>query len=234
MNRKIIMPSVRTNTHHLIKRAMCMLLDCALYVLYILLMASALWLREIHEWLGIAFFALLIIHLVLNRGHIMRFNKKHIVSTCFNGALLICIAGQLISSLVLSRYALGFLPIIFGTSWARPMHMLCSNWGFVLMSVHIGFHMHRLCGLFRCDSKSIKYSKVVRALWLVVAFFGIWSFIQLNEASYLFMQVGFASTNINVPLSYMIIQYVSISVLITGLAHYLVLIVRHFYRACNV
>lgn len=44
------------------------------------------------------------------------------------------------SGIVMSNYVFGFVSISGQMALARQMHMAASYWGFVLMSVHLGFH----------------------------------------------------------------------------------------------
>ena len=62
---------------------------------------------------------------------------------------------QYISGVVLSRYRFSFLPFGNGLSFARNMHMLSAYWGFVFMSLHLGFHWNMMMGMARTASDSI-------------------------------------------------------------------------------
>lgn len=53
----------------------------------------------------------------------------------------------MISGIILSRHALAFLPMKGGRSLARNLHMISAYWGFVLMSVHLGFHWSMIMGM---------------------------------------------------------------------------------------
>lgn len=62
--------------------------------------------------------------------------------------LILCaMAGSMISGVILSRHALSFLSIKSGRSFARNLHKISAYWGFVLMSVHLGFHWSMMLGM---------------------------------------------------------------------------------------
>ena len=69
------------------------------------------------------------------------------LAACGNSAQTPPAAGTMLSGIVLSCHALTFLPISGGQSWARTLHLLCAYWGFVVLSLHLGFHWNGMMGL---------------------------------------------------------------------------------------
>lgn len=61
--------------------------------------------------------------------------------------ILLTMCGSMVSGILLSRYALPFLPLNGGGAFARNIHMLSAYWGFVLMSLHLGFHWSIVVGM---------------------------------------------------------------------------------------
>lgn len=55
----------------------------------------------------------------------------------------------MISGVVLSRYVFAFLPKHGGYELAQQVHILCAYWGFVCMSLHLGFHWSIMLAMAR-------------------------------------------------------------------------------------
>jgi hypothetical protein len=195
-------------------------LDIALALALVATMATALVQEAPHEWLGIALFALIVAHIVLNRKWLAAvFRGRHdalrMLQIVVLAALAACIIGQVASSLVLSKHAFGFLPALPGAGWARSVHMLCSYWAFVLAFAHAGLHA-------RTPKKMAPWQKwASRIIIAVVACFGAFSFAQLGLWQYLTGQVQFAFADYSVPLTLAFARYASVAVLVAGVFHYI-------------
>ncbi len=194
-------------------------LDVAMTVTLVTVMATALVQEIPHEWLGIASFALMAIHVVLNRKWLAsvfrgRRDALRVLQIVVIAGLAICIIGQVASSLVLSKHAFGFLPALPGASWARRVHMLCSHWAFVLAFAHAGLHM-------RVPKDMLQWQIwVARVVFAIVACFGACSFVQLGLWQYLTGQVQFAFADFGVPLALAVARYASVAVLVMGVFRY--------------
>ena len=193
-------------------------LDIAMALVLVAIMATALVQEAPHEWLGIALFVLMAAHIVLNRKWLASVFRGHhsalrIVQIIVVTGLAICIIGQVASSLVLSKHAFGFLPALPGAGWARHVHMLCSYWAFVLAFAHAGLHA-RLPK--RMPTWLLWTARVAVA---AVACFGVYSFVQLGMLPYLLGQVQFAAADYEAPLALSFARYASIGVLVAGLFH---------------
>lgn len=121
--------------------------DVGLAAMFVTLMTTATVEEVAHEWIGITTFALFVVHQVLNRRwwkNLLRgkYTLLRSVGTIVNVGLLLCMLGQMTSSLILSEHAFGWLPAFPGAAWARIMHLVCSYWGFMLAAVHTGLHVH--------------------------------------------------------------------------------------------
>lgn len=119
-------------------------IDILMTILLLLLMAYSLVGEATHEWIGIGMFVLFILHHALNyrwSKHFLKWNYSifRSLQTILVMVILICMIGSMISGIVLSRHVFYFLPIYRGQSWARTLHLLCAYWGFVAMSLHLGF-----------------------------------------------------------------------------------------------
>jgi len=143
---------------------------------------------------------LLIIHNVLNiRWYGNLFKGKYqllrAIRTLINFAAFISMFCLAYSSIVISRYVFAALPINGGMALARVMHRSGSYWGFVLMSVHLGFHWSVVMGMFHKlgEGRNLTViSWVMRLLAVFIAGYGAFCFWQADIVSYLLLKVEFA------------------------------------------
>lgn len=161
----------------------------------LLVMATPMELEVVHEYAGIAMLVLVVVHVWFNRRWFSSLCRgcrsvRGVFFTVVDCGLMVCVAGIAVSSVVISRYALGFLPAIPGASWARSVHLLCSGWLFVLAFVHAGLHIPvRQQGLFG------RLPAVLRSILATVCIaLGAWAFFLLDMPAYLTLrlQFGFA------------------------------------------
>lgn len=213
--RTIVMPAERHGKPRF-ARAVHTMVDIALAAAFIALMSTAMVREVAHEYLGMAAFALFVAHQFVNRrwwaGLVRgRWNARRFVSTLVDVALSLCIVGQAASALVLSKYALGFLPALDGAWWARIVHLLCSYWGLALLGAHVGMHLSGI------GHKLARRSAALAWAWRVIGFAlaacGTWAFVDLNVASYLFLQAKFAFVDPSAPLWLSVAKYSLIAAL---------------------
>lgn len=130
------------------------IIDILMTVLLLLLMAYSMVGEKAHEWLGIGMFALFILHHVMNHAWSRnllkgKYTPFRILQTVLVVLVLASMLGSMVSGIILSRYALSFLPINGGQSWARTAHMLSAYWGFVFISLHLGLHWNIMIGMVK-------------------------------------------------------------------------------------
>lgn len=124
------------------KSALKMMIDVAMTVGLLMLMAYSMIGEAAHEWIGCGMLLLFLVHHGLNiRWFRNLFHGRYTVfrttRTILVVLLLGCMAGSAVSGVVLSRYVFRNLPVMGGSAWARSVHMICAYWGFILMSLHI-------------------------------------------------------------------------------------------------
>ena len=202
------------------KKTAKVVVGIAMALVLVAIMSTALVQEAAHEWLGLALFALLVVHVVLGRKWFSalfrgRWSIVRVLQVAMLAGLALCVVGQVASSLVLSKHAFGFLPALPGAGWARRVHMLCSYWAFIFAFAHVGLHAR------------FPKPKAPGALWAIriamiaIACFGAVSFAQLGLPLYLTGQVQFAAVDFGTPLPLTLTRYTSIAVLVTMLFHYL-------------
>ena len=181
--------------------------DIGMTAALLLLMAYELVGQAAHEWIGIGMFVLFVIHHILNGSWIRnllrgRYNPVRIMQTGLVLLILCAMAGLMVSGIILSRHALSFLPIKGGRSFARNLHMLSAYWGFVLMSVHLGFHWSMMMGMAKkfFPKPSAVRKWVLRILALVIAGYGVYAFIRRDIGIYMLLRSHFVFFDYEEPL----------------------------------
>lgn len=204
------------------------IIDLVMTLLLLLLMARQLTGDFAHEWLGAAMFVLWIVHHVLNFKWYGRMRKgKHtpfrIVQAIVNFLLLLSMIGTMISAVILSREVFAFLPISGGIALARPMHILCAFWSFVLMALHLGLHWNMILGVIRRAAGPIPSKPLKTALRIcgaAIAAYGLYAFVKNQFLSYMFLSSTFVFFDFERPVLLFFTEYIAIMGLFVFLAHY--------------
>lgn len=147
--------------------------------------------NKIHEILGTITFILFIIHNVLNikwyngilKGPHSFQRTFHII---INLLLLIAMLGMIISGIMISANVFSFLNIQT-TMFARNLHMLPTSWGFILMAIHVGFHISGLMNKLKQKIKKSTFEYVYYLVLLLLVGFGIYSFVSLELVKDMFL-----------------------------------------------
>ena len=198
-------------TRAVLKTAADLLMTAAIPVL----MCYSLVGEKAHEYVGIAIFALFILHHILNFGWIKslfkgRYTLRRIVNTLVNVLVLVCMLGQMYSSLVISNHIFTFLDLN-GAGFARTVHLLCAYWSLVLMSTHLGMHIAQVASRISLKNKKLLWS--LRILFAIIAVVGIYEFIQLKLTDYLFGKVQFVFIDMTASVVLAVLKYASVMVL---------------------
>ena len=214
--------------------------DIGMTAALLLLMAYELVGQAAHEWIGIGMFVLFVIHHILNGSWIRnllrgRYNPVRIMQTGLVLLILCAMAGLMVSGIILSRHALSFLPIKGGRSFARNLHMLSAYWGFVLMSVHLGFHWSMMMGmakkLFPKPSAVRKW--VLRILALVIAGYGVYAFIRRDIGIYMLLRSHFVFFDYEEPLVFFYLDYIAVMGLLIWIGNYVCVGLRMIGKGRN-
>lgn len=202
--------------------------DIVMTVALLLLMAYALVGEAAHEWIGVSMFMLFILHHILNRkwssnllkGKYTPFRIWQILLVLL---VLVFMIGSMISGIILSEYAFDFLAIRSGQSWARTVHLLCSYWGFVVMSLHLGLHWSIMMGMAKkqFSSPSRLRTWALRVVAAAIAVYGAFAFVQREIGSYMFLKNEFVYFNFEEPLVFFFLDYVAVMGLFVFLGHYI-------------
>ncbi len=202
--------------------------DIAMTIALLLLMTYELIGQAAHEWIGIGMFVLFVAHHILNgkwsknllKG---RYTALRIMQVALVVMVLLSMIGSMVSGVILSRHALAFLPISGGRAFARSLHMIAAYWGFVFMSLHLGFHwsmMMSMAGkLVKKQSEIRKW--VLRAVAVLIAGYGAYAFMKRDVGSYMLLRNQFVFFDFEEPLILFLLDYITIMGLFIGAGHYL-------------
>ena len=216
---------------------MKIIVDLGMTVLLLLLMTYELIGQAVHEWLGVGMFVLMLLHHVLNKAWGQnvfkgRYSAVRILQTVLVISVLSAMIGSMISGVILSRHVFSFLPIRGGRSFARSLHMVCAYGGFVLMSLHLGFHWVVMMGIIKKHIK--KQSAVHKWIWriaaAIIAGYGIFAFVKRDIGSYMFLKNQFVFFDFEEPLILFLLDYVSIMGLFVFISHYFAAVLRRMQQ----
>ena len=174
--------------------------DLALTSILLLLMGYSLIGEAVHEWLGIAMLALIVLHHIWNHAWYKGVGKGRMsvyraAQTILTFLLLLCVIGSLLSGLILSQYVLDFLSLGWGQELARMLHLPCAFWSFLLMGLHLGLHWsgvmgqaRRMAGLY---GLSRMRTAVLRLMGAAIACCGLLAFFRSGFSDYLLLRTHF-------------------------------------------
>lgn len=192
-------------------------IDILMTVFLLLLMSYGLFGEEYHEWIGVGMFLLFVLHHILNRKWISNIGKGkytafRILQTILVIAILLTMLGAMVSGILLSRYVFSFIHIHGIAIVARNIHMFCTYWSFILMSLHLGLHWSIMLGIVRkkIDNLTPIYIWSIRVIGLVIAIYGGFAFIKRGIADYMFLQVHFAFFDYQESLFVFLIDYLAV------------------------
>ena len=150
--------------------------------------------NTIHELVGTAMFALLVVHNLIHRRWYGRPRRPQAMRTALDKllvfALLSAIAVLLATSVLISHT----LPLLLspeGAATARRMHLLAAYWAFVLVAIHIGIRWRIVRGFFR-GLPAFAGDRIVSFTWrlaaLAIAGAGVYSSSELGVGAKLLSQ----------------------------------------------
>ena len=175
------------------KKTIKRVLDIVLTIALLLLMSMQVTKQLVHEWIGIAMFALVILHHILNRKYYSaifkgKYTPLRIFQLIVNTLLLLTFICTPLTGMMMSRYTTTFMNGLLTSSVVRQGHLALSHWSFVLMGVHLGLH-------FGIITSKLPKSKIRIALGAVmsgISIYGFYLFFRSNIFDYMFFQIPFA------------------------------------------
>lgn len=152
------------------KKYIRIVVDVILLVLFIVLMGYHITGNNVHEILGVITFVFFLCHHLLNiKWYKTIFKGKHSfyrgLQITINMFLLLAIMGIVISSVMISSNVFSFLNIKT-TMFGRNLHLASTSWSFILMGIHLGFHLNMI--LLKMNKK-MKNSSFEYVYYLIIA-----------------------------------------------------------------
>ena len=175
--------------------------DVILVILLLCLTARQVSGESLHEWIGIAMAALLLLHHLLNirwTGSFFkgRYTLYRIILTVVNLALLAAIVLTVLTGISMSNYALPSLYGLTERAFAQQFHLSMSWWAFALMGAHLGLHTASITSRL---SNSYIVRRIVNYALALAAGTGLWLLIKNGIPDYLFFRTHFASFDYSKP-----------------------------------
>lgn len=200
-----------------LKRSVDLLMTAALLAL----MSYSLIGEAAHEWIGTGMAVLLILHLALNRKWLQslgrsRYTAYRVVQTALAALCLLAMLGLMSSGIILSRHVFA-LRIRGWSAMARQVHMACSFWGFVLMSLHLGLHWTMVLNAVR--RFAVTRTKGFRALGALIAFYGAYAVWKRGFPGYLLLRTHFLFLDYEEPILFFFLDYLAVMGLFVFCAH---------------
>lgn len=210
------------------KMAAKIAVDSFMTAALLLLMTYELIGQAAHEWIGIGMLVLFVLHHILNETWSRnlrkgKYTRLRIIQTILVVFVLFSMLGSMVSGVILSRHALSFLPIHRERAFARTLHMISAYWGFVWMSLHLGFHWNIMMGmagkLVKRPSAARKW--LLRAAAFLISGYGVYAFIKRDIGSYMLFQNQFVFFDFEEPVVLFLMDYIAIAGLFICAGHYL-------------
>lgn len=107
-------------------------------------------------------------------------------------------------------------------SLARRLHLACSYWSFVLMSVHIGMHLRQMMNIFKkYIHLKTNVLKIIKLMIVIICLYGIYCFIQNNMMSYMFLINEFVFFDFEKNTFIVLLEYLSMMELWVNIGYFI-------------
>ena len=212
--------------------------DAAMSVSMLLLMAYGLVGEAAHEWIGMGMFALFVAHHILNRKWLLAVGKGkytpiRVLQTALVGILFLSMFGSMISGVVLSRYVFAFFPKHGGYELAQQVHILCAYWGFVCMSLHLGFHWSMMLAMARKHlPSSPPRTWSLRLIGWLWAAYGAFAFQRRGVSLYPLLRSHFIFYDYTEPVLIFLIDYLSVMVMFVLIGYLISMLLKWLPTFC--
>lgn len=218
-----------------LKTILKVLVDIIMTAMILVQMAYHFTDNKIHEWMGISLFVLFILHHVLNwKWYKSLFKGKYTTArtlhTAVNLLLTAAMFGMLASGMMLSREVFDFMNLSSGRL-GRRLHMLSTSWGFVLISMHLGFHWGMVVGAVKRLMKKLGINSsypglAARLAALLLSVYGIYAFITRQIWEKVLLLVEYAFFDFEEPVIFFFADYIAIMGLFACIAYYTAKLIR--------
>lgn len=209
------------------RRQVKICIDACMTVLLAFMMAYNVTGNLAHEILGTTLFSLFAAHVVLNRRwyRVAVRGTKDVagfIHFAVNVALAFAMVGMAVTAIMVSRDLFAFLGIDSGSE-GRKWHVFSCSWGFMLMGIHLGFHLRAISvpliqgmGPMRNGTKKL----VLRILAACISSYGAWMFVHDDFTSKLALRSLFSFYDPQKAAFSYFVDYLSVLGLCAFITHY--------------
>lgn len=186
------------------------IIDTGMIILILLQMAYHLIGDSLHNWGGMILFILITLHNIVDRKWYLglrkgKYTPVRFFHTVINLLLLASFLGLATSAVFLSTTLSTFFHLK-ATLIGRRMHMFFTIWSFVLMSVHVGFHLNK----GSCVIKKQKIQCLFKIILIFVSGYGLYAFISRGLLQRMFLMSEYVFFNYEESIFLVITDYVAI------------------------
>ena len=200
-------------------------IDLVMTITLLLLMLFQITGQQVHEYLGIMMLVLFLGHNILNwkwYRHLFKGKYKlyRCIQTILNISILMMMLGLGYRGMVMAQYVP--FSISGSISLARRLHLACSYWGFVLMSMHLGMHLRQMMNMFKkYIHLKTNVLKIIKLMIVIICLYGIYCFIQNNMISYMFLINEFVFFDFEKNTSIVLLEYLSMMILWINIGYFI-------------
>lgn len=175
--------------------------DTLMTLLLLVLMGFHLHDEIVHEWAGIIFTLLIILHLYLNQHHLWPLSPNipltmRVVNRAINVVTFAVILTAIVSGMMLSRHILLALPFHNPANWVRKVHMTSVHWGMLILALHIGLHWKMLatyfCRVLNISGNSHVANVIMPGIFSIISLLGLCVVLNTDYLDYLLIKVDFS------------------------------------------
>lgn len=199
--------------------------DLVMTITLLLLMLFQIIGQQVHEYLGIMMLVLFLGHNILNRKwyrHLFKgkYRLYRYIQTILNISILMIMLGLGYSGMVMAQYVP--FSISGSISLARRLHLACSYWGFVLMSMHLGMHLRQMVNMFKkYIHLKTNVLKIIKLMIIIICLYGIYCFIQNNMISYMLLIYEFVFFDFEKNTFIILLEYLSMMGLWVNIGYFI-------------
>ena len=194
-------------------------------IVLLLLMLFQITGQQVHEYLGIMMLVLFLGHNFLNRKwycHLFKgkYRFYRIIQNILNISILMIMLCLGYSGMVMAQYVP--FSISGSLSLARRLHLACSYWGFVLMSLHLGMHLRQMMNMFKkYIHLKTNVLKIIKLVFIIICLYGIYCFIQNNIISYMLLIEEFVFFDFEKNTFIVLLEYIAMMGLWIGVGNFI-------------
>ncbi|EBG4071468.1 DUF4405 domain-containing protein [Salmonella enterica] len=199
-------------------------------VLLLVLMGFHLHGEIVHEWAGIIFTLLIILHLYLNRHRLWSLSPNipltmRVVNRAINVVTFAVILTAIVSGMMLSRHILLALPFHNPASWVRKVHMTSVHWGMLILALHIGLHWKILatffCRIMNIANNTLLANIIMPGIFSLIALLGLYELLNQDYLDNLLIKVDFSFFDYDESALIFYLRYLAIIVLFSLMTRFL-------------